>query len=194
MHHTNMRSYFLAILIATLAKLWDIHSPEDNIGKDLASSLLNYAFIIDNNGNPTYNAHKCRTAPDLTAHRGDIIIHDWQQQEPIRKSHHNIISYNIVMPFASLPMLSTPPTHQTYYSQPSSRWSHINWIQFNARVNNILSHIYSSSPMPTDPKAQVHFHSKALTHAITIASKTHPGGMISHPKQWCTPQLVKLLH
>ena len=26
--------------------------------------------------------------------------------------------------------------------------------------------------MHTDPKAQVHFHSKALTHAITIASKT----------------------
>ena len=74
------------------------------------------------------------------------------------------------MPFASLPMLTIPPTHQTHYSQPS--WSHVNWIQFNAHVNNILSHIYSSSPMPMDPKAQVHFCSKALTHAIMIASKT----------------------
>ena len=45
-----------------------------------------------------------------------------------------------------------------------------------------------------DPKAQVHFCSKALTHAITIASKALPQGMISHPKQWCTPQLVMLLH
>ena len=44
-----------------------------------------------------------------------------------------------------------------------------------------------------DPKAQVHFRSKALTHAIMIASKTLPWGTISHPKQWCTPQLVKLL-
>ena len=76
------------------------------------------------------------------------------------------------MPFATLPTLTTPPTHQTHYSQPS--WSHVNWIQLNACVNNVLSHIYSSSQMPTDLKAQVHFCCKALTQAITIASKTLP--------------------
>jgi hypothetical protein len=67
------------------SKLWDLHSPEDNIGKDLASSLLDYGFIIDNDSNPTYHARKCRTAPDLTAHRGDIIINPFLPSALARK-------------------------------------------------------------------------------------------------------------
>ena len=59
------------------SKLWDNHSPEDNIGKEIASFLLDYGFIIDNDGNPTYHAHKCHMAPDLTTHWGDIIIDHW---------------------------------------------------------------------------------------------------------------------
>ena len=47
--------------------------------------------------------------------------------------------------------------------------------------------------MSTSDTAQVHLCSKALAHATTIASKTLLQGTISHPKQWCTPQLVKLL-
>ena len=53
------------------SKLWDSHSPEDNIGKD-------YGFIIDNDGNPTYHACKCHTAPNLMSHQGDITIDNWQ--------------------------------------------------------------------------------------------------------------------
>ena len=120
------------------SKLWDNHSPEDSIGKQITSFLLDYSFIIDNDGNPTYHACKCHMAPNITTHWwGDIIIDHWQRQEPIGKSHHNVLSYDIVMPFATLPSLTTPPTHSTHYSQPS--WSQSNWIQFNACVtSNIL--------------------------------------------------------
>ena len=82
-------------------------------------------------------------APDITTHQGDIIIDHWQKQEPIGKSPHNVLSYDIVMPFATLhSALTTPPTHKTHYSQPP--WSQIKWTQFNACISNILSHIYSS--------------------------------------------------
>jgi Endonuclease-reverse transcriptase len=91
------------------SKLWDAHSPEDNIGKHITSFLLNYGFVIDNDGNATYHGHHCRTAPDITTHHGDILIDNWMRQEPIGKNHHNVLSYDIMIPFAILP--STPLPH-----------------------------------------------------------------------------------
>ena len=93
------------------SKLWDTHTPEDNIGKHIESILLDYGFAIDNDGNATYHARHCRTAPDLTTHRGDIFVENWTRQEPIGKNHHNVLSYDIVIPFSILP--SNPLPHTT---------------------------------------------------------------------------------
>jgi hypothetical protein len=77
---------------------------------DIASSLIDYSFVVVDDGKATYFANPdIRTAPDLTcAILATIIsIENWSRQEPYGKCHHNVLSYFVVMPLTSLRSLSS---------------------------------------------------------------------------------------
>jgi len=153
------------------SKLWDSHNREDKLGTNIATSLLEHGFTVANDGGATYYARpNVRTAPDITCSRGDISIRNWNCAEPYGKCHHNIISYDVVMSYASLHSLSTSFLNHLYRTRPS--WQNINYTQYNSHLEHTLFTIFARDPLPSTAKAQVHFLAKALTHAFKTASQT----------------------
>ena len=93
----------------THAEEWDALSKEDSIGGDTVDFLDDNTFIVANDGRPTYHAGffpdinkggggtKGETASDVTFFHSDasLSISNWKHIHPIRKCHHDVLSYTI---------------------------------------------------------------------------------------------------
>ena len=173
------------------SKLWDPHNREDKLGISVAASLTEYSFTVANNGERYYARPNVRTAPDVTCFHGDISVSNWNCDIPYGKCHHNIISYHVLMSYASLHCLSTSFPNAFYRTRPSLQ--NINYTQYNSHLEHALFTIFARDPLPTTAKTQVHFLANALTHAFQYASKTLPQGHHHEPTPWCPPKLERLL-
>jgi hypothetical protein len=174
------------------SKVWDFHTREDKLGKDIATTLLDFGFAPANDGEATYVTHQSRTAPDITFYQGDFSIENWSHAEPFGKCHHYIISYDLVMSFASLCHLDTTET-DTFYKTHIA-WKNVNHDQYNTTLENAVFLIFACHPLPTIAEAQIYFLSGVLTHSFQLANKSLPQGHCTSPTIHCPHHLEKLLN
>ena len=188
----NHRAILFAGDVNAHSKVWDFHTREDKLGKDIATTLLDFGFIPANDGEATYVTHQSRTAPDITFYHGDFSIENWSRAEPFGKCHHYVISYDLVMSFASLRHLATTDTDTFFRTRIA--WENVNHDRYNTILENAIFSIFARHPLPTTAEAQVHFLSGVLTHSFQLANKSLPQGHRPTPSTRCPHHLEKLLN
>ena len=174
------------------SRLWDSYGKEDKLGKDAAFFLSENNFQVWNTGEPTFITKKARTAPDITCSHGDISVHNRQLEAPFGKCHHQVLSYDVIPDFVDPRLTSNDNSDSWCHTKIS--WSKVDWGAFNVKVLDIVQRMQRQSPPPSDPKAQVHYYTKALTHAFSLAARTLPRGSFTENTTWCTQELIVLLN
>jgi len=172
------------------SKLWDNKSPQDRAGRDIATFLQQHHFTVANDGAPTYRRHHAATAVDVTSCCGEVTIENWRRADPIGKSHHYVLSFDLVSNFGrpffyevhSLPKQQTKPS-----------WKKVNWDVFNNTFLGVLDKIQQDTPPPDDTAAQVHYFAHAIEKAFTTASAALPRGHIISPIPWHSAELDHMM-
>ena len=141
--------------------LWDYQSKADKHGRALAK-FFESDFTIANDGNPTYHAKESKSAIDITAFKGQIVIEGWHHSQPIGLSHHDVLVFDIVA------LEAEPLTLHALDDSPDSikysgiAWGKVDYSKFNSIVEKIRDQHETLNDIPSDPRHQVHFLSKAL--------------------------------